>query len=145
MRSKRSMNWTLISIILDSSQIFPRRQIQRTISIQTSSRLTSELKAIANKMCRVCAASSSSSYSSSDVDGNETVRASGDAARQAYCQGCFNRMERAVRKHYEQLVQQTTDEGLSMCWPYGELIKARERLRKAEHKELMTLREMSGM
>jgi len=54
-------------------------------------------------------------------------------------------MERAIRNHYQQLVQQTTDEGLSMRWPRLELIKARDNLGKAEQKEVMALRELCGM
>lgn len=73
------------------------------------------------------------------------ARASGDATQHAYCHACFDRMERVIRNEYQQLVQQITDEGLSMCWPRLELMKARDDLRKAEQKELMALRKSSGM
>lgn len=133
-----AMSRTFISIIL----FLIISRVSRTICIPTFSRLTSELTCESKTMSRVCAASSSSSHSLSDKGDVGTVRAS---AQQAYCQACFDRMERAIRNHYQQLVQQTTDEGLSMRWPRLELIKARDNLGKAEQKEVMALRELCGM
>lgn len=83
-------------------------------------------------MCHSCGESDS-----------KVVRVRGKFARPAYCQACFDRMVQAVRKTYDQLLQQTIDEGILVCWPKTELIKAKEALKVAEHKELMVLFQMA--
>jgi len=54
-------------------------------------------------------------------------------------------MEHSIHRNYQQLIQQTTDEGMLMCWSDLELRKARDGLKRAEGEEVRVLRGLCGL